>query len=85
MNVEVQERRVSIDEIQKAHEAGKLEEAFGAGTAATVSPVIEIGSKENVIRLPPDDERKIGPVLLKNLTDIRHGLAEDKHGWVEAI
>lgn len=85
MNVEVQERRVSIDEIQEAHEAGKLEEAFGAGTAATVSPVIEIGSQESIMHLPPDDERKIGPVLLKNLTDIRHGLQEDKHGWMEAV
>ncbi len=85
MNVEVQERRVSIDEIHEAHEAGKLEEAFGAGTAATVSPVIEIGSEESVMRLPPDDQRKIGPQLLKTLADIRHGLREDTHGWVEAV
>ena len=85
MNVEVQERRVSIDEISEAHEAGKLEEAFGAGTAATVSPVIEIGSKDNVMHLPPDDQRKVGPALLKRLTDIRHGLLEDKYGWVETV
>ncbi len=85
MNVEVQERRVSIDEIREAHQAGKLEEAFGAGTAATISPVIEIGSKDNVMQLPPDDQRKVGPVLLKKLNDIRHGLREDKYGWVETV
>lgn len=85
MNVEIQERRVSIDEIQKAHDDGKLEEAFGAGTAATISPVIEIGSPESVMKLPPDAERKVGPALLKQLTDIRHGAAEDKYGWVVPI
>ena len=85
MNVEVQERRVSIDEIHEAHDAGKLDEAFGAGTAATILPVIEIGSSERVLKLPPDEERKIGPALLKQLTDIRRGLAEDTHGWVETV
>jgi branched-chain amino acid aminotransferase len=81
----VQERRVSIDEIQKAYDAGKLDEAFGSGTAATISPVIEIGSREGVMNLPPDEERTIGPALLKQLTDIRHGVAEDKYGWVVPI
>ena len=85
MNVEVEERRISIEEVFEAHEKGKLEEAFGAGTAATISPVIEIGSEEGVVKLPPDSERKIGPALLKQLTDIRHGVAEDVHGWVEPI
>ncbi len=85
MNVDVEERRISIEEVFEAHEKGKLEEAFGAGTAATISPVIEIGSEEGVVKLPPDSERKIGPALLKQLTDIRHGVVEDVHGWVEPI
>jgi len=85
MDVEVQERRITIEEIFESQEAGKLQEAFGAGTAATISPVIEIASEEGVVNLPPDSERKIGPALLKQLTDIRHGVAEDVHGWVEAL
>lgn len=85
MNIDCEVRRVSIDEIQKAHDAGKLEEAFGSGTAATISPVIEIGSRESVMKLPPDEGRKVGPALLKRLTDIRHGVAEDTHGWVEFV
>lgn len=85
MNVEVQERRISIEEIEKAYDAGKLEEAFGAGTAATISPVIEIGSQEKVLHLRPNEERKVGPALLKQLTDIRLGAAEDKYGWVVPI
>jgi len=85
MNVKVEERRVSIEEIREAHEKGKLEECFGAGTAATIAPVIAIGSEEGVLELPPDAERKVGPVLLKQLTDIRLGRAEDKYGWVESV
>lgn len=85
MDTEVQVRRVSIDEIQDAYDAGKLDEAFGAGTAATISPVIEIGSREGVMHLPPNEERKVGPALLKQLTEIRRGVAEDKYGWVVPI
>jgi branched-chain amino acid aminotransferase len=84
-NVPVEERRISIEEIQEAHAKGKLQECFGAGTAATISPVIEIGSDEGVLRLPSDEERKIGPALLKELDDIRLGRVEDRHRWMEPV
>jgi branched-chain amino acid aminotransferase len=90
MGVEVQERKISIDEILEAHDAGHLDEAFGAGTAATVAHVIRIGHDGSVpvfegrteIVLPPVEKRKIGPELLKRLSDIRVGKAPDIHGWV---
>jgi branched-chain amino acid aminotransferase len=63
----------------------KLQEAFGAGTAAAISPVIQIGSEEGVVRLPPVEERKIGPALLKRLDDIRLGRVEDRFGWMEEL
>jgi branched-chain amino acid aminotransferase len=85
MNVSVEERRIGIDEIQDAHAKGTLQEAFGAGTAATISPVIQIGSEEGVLRLPPVEERKIGPALLKRLDDVRLGRAEDRYGWMEEV
>jgi branched-chain amino acid aminotransferase len=83
--VRVEERRVSIEELTEAHAKGKLEEAFGAGTAATVSPVIQIASEEGVLRLPPDEQRKIGPAILKELDDIRLGRVPDRHGWMEEL
>jgi branched-chain amino acid aminotransferase len=85
MNVKVEERRISIEEIREAHAKGKLQEAFGAGTAATISPVIQIGSEDGVVVLPSVAERKIGPALLKRLDDIRLGRAEDRYGWMEEI
>ncbi len=85
MKIPVEERRISIEEIHDAHAKGKLQEAFGAGTAATISPVIQIGSEEGVMRLPAVEERKVGPALLKRLDDIRLGRAEDRYGWMEEI
>lgn len=90
MDVEVQERHLSIEEIYKAYDSGKLEEAFGAGTAATVAHVSKIGHDGTVpeiedrpeLILPPVDSRKIGPALLERLTNIRNGTAPDIHGWL---
>jgi branched-chain amino acid aminotransferase len=83
--IKAEERRISFEEITEAHAKGKLQECFGAGTAATISPVAQIGSEEGVLQLPPDAERKIGPALLEDLNDIRLGRAEDRHGWMEEI
>src|SRR6056297_3476763 len=42
----VTQRRISIDEVVQAHEAGKLQECFGSGTAAVISPVGQIKYKD---------------------------------------
>lgn len=85
MDIKVEERSISMEELKEAHADGKLEEAFGAGTAAAVSPVIEIADGTDVLQLPPNEERKIGPPVLQHLTAIRRGIAEDKYGWLEKI
>lgn len=41
-NIPVEERRISIDEVVEAYHNGTLEEAFGTGTAAVISPVGEL-------------------------------------------
>ena len=85
LNIKVEERSISMEELKEAHADGKLEEAFGAGTAAAVSPVIEIADGTDVLQLPPNEERKIGPPVLRRLTAIRRGVVEDKYGWLEKI
>jgi len=76
------ERKVSVEEVLAAAKAGKLNAAFGAGTAATIAPIQAIGHAGGVIDLPEpgaDSEvMKIGAML----DDIRRGRAEDKHGWM---
>jgi branched-chain amino acid aminotransferase len=93
MGVEVQERLIPIEEIFAAHSKGLLQEAFGAGTAATVAPIGRIGHDGSVpalegypeIILPPVDQLKIAPELLKRLTNIRVGREADLHGWVVPV
>jgi len=81
----VSERKISIDEIVNTHAAGKLQEAFGSGTAAVISPVGEVRYGDTVLSI---GEGKVGPLahrFFKTLTDIQYGKAEDPMGWVEPI
>ena len=81
MGYTVEERRLSLAEVEKAYADGKLDEAFGTGTAAVVSPmgVLDTGDQKMVI-----NNNEIGPVAQKlydTLTAIQWGKAEDKFGW----
>ncbi len=78
----VEERKISFDEIVNAYRSGELRECFGTGTAATVAPVSTIGFEETVLNLPPISERKIGNFLLDKLNMIRKGTTEDKYSWM---
>ena len=80
MNVE--ERKISVEEIIKAIEQGTLQEAFGAGTAATVAHIEAIGYEGTDYELPPVAERKFSNKALTALDDIKYGRAEDKYGWM---
>jgi branched-chain amino acid aminotransferase len=78
----VQERLFSIDELVSALENGTLEEAWGCGTAAVVSPIgkLAYNGKEYVI-----GGGKIGEVtqrLYDTLTGIQWGKTPDGFGWV---
>lgn len=78
---EVEERLISVDELGQAMQDGKLEEAWGTGTAAVVSPIgiLQYKDKNYII-----NNQKIGEVtqkLYNELTGIQWGLKEDKYGW----
>ncbi len=81
----VSERLISVDELFEAAKAGKLEEAWGTGTAAVVSPIGWLsyqGSEYTV------NGGKIGEVTQKlydELTGIQWGKLEDKHSWTHKV
>lgn len=81
----VEERMVSIDEIVEAHKAGKLQEAFGAGTAAVVAHVSKIEHNGYLMELPPLEDRKVGPMLKSEINGLRSGRLEDPYGWVVPV
>lgn len=83
--IEVEERRISIDEVVEAHSRGRLKECFGTGTAATVSHVRRIRYRDTEINLPPVDQRRIGPTVRDRLVGIMTGTIPDEHGWIERV
>lgn len=81
----VNETRLSIDDLMKAGHDGKLEEVFGTGTAAVISPVGELRYKDDVITI---NDFKIGELTQKlydTLTGIQWGKLEDKYGWTVEV
>ena len=81
----VSERLLSLDELGEALKNGKLEEAWGCGTAAVVSPIGELCYKDEKYII---NENKIGPVtqhLYDTLTGIQWGRREDTYGWTVAV
>ena len=81
----VNERLLSLEELEGAMENGTLEEAWGCGTAAVVSPIGELAYKDEVFTV---NGGRIGPVtqhLYDTLTGIQWGKTEDKFGWTVQI
>lgn len=81
----VSERKITIDEIINGIKDGTLQEAFGTGTAAVISPVGSLTYKgtEYVI-----NENKIGKYsqeFYETLTAIQYGEIEDKFGWITKV
>lgn len=83
--MDVDERKISIDEIFSAHRSGKLQEVFGSGTAAVISPVGEIRFQDKTIQIC---NGKVGPVanrFYSEITNIQYGRTEDPMGWVKKV
>ena len=79
----VAERRLSIDEVFAAAATGDLREAFGTGTAATLSSLGRIRQGEREIALPAG--RPVAAALREQLNAIATGRAPDRHGWIEVL
>jgi len=79
--IEVEERRVSVKEVVEGIENGRLTDAFAAGTAATVTPIGEIGYLGKIYTLSDVSERTVSAGIAKTLNDIRYGLTDDEFGW----
>lgn len=80
--VTVEERPISINEIETAFKNGTLKEAFGTGTAASVAPIGKLTIHNDVMELSPVSEWETMNWIKTTLDDIRYGRTEDKHGWI---
>ncbi len=79
------ERQISIDEVMAAHASGKLQEIFGSGTAAVISPVGELKHGKQIISIGDGTVGPIASKFYKAMTDIQYGKAPDTMGWIEGI
>lgn len=82
---EVEERPLSIDEIIEAHKAGKLEESFGTGTAAVISPIGELKYKGADYIINDSEIGEVTAMLYDTLTGIQFGKLEDEFGWTVEV
>ena len=83
--MEVEERLISIDELVEAAQNGKLEEAWGTGTAAVISPIGELCYKDVKYTI---NDFKIGATAQKlydELTGLQWGDKPDPFGWTKVI
>jgi branched-chain amino acid aminotransferase len=81
----VVERKISLEEVRNASKDGSLKEAFGAGTAAVISPIKNFIEGEEVI---PVGNGTTGPIAQKfydNLTGMQYGRIKDTMNWVVEI
>lgn len=83
--VEVEERPIKVDEVLAAIRNNTLTEAFGIGTAATVSHIQTIGYEGEDFELSPVGSRPISNRLLDELTKIKLGEAADPYGWIRKV
>lgn len=82
---DVEERLLSIDELADALENGKLEEAWGCGTAAVVSPIGELCYKGVKYPVNNGEIGEVTQMLYDTLTGIQWGKLEDTFGWTYPI
>lgn len=80
--VKITERKVSVQELYDAHANGKLEEAFGTGTAAVISPIGELNWNNNIIKLTDGKIGELSAKLYETITGIQNGIVKDEFNWM---
>jgi branched-chain amino acid aminotransferase len=83
--LDVEERRISIDEWRSGVESREISEVFACGTAAVITPVGRLLWDGGEVGT---DAAEAGPVatrLRQALLDVQYGRAQDVHGWMRRL
>lgn len=81
MGVKVEERRINIDEVIKAHKEGKLQEIFGTGTAATIAMIQKVKYRDYVMSFD-ESNWSLSSSVKKTIDAIRDRKVPDTHHWL---
>lgn len=79
--IPVEERRISVDEVVKTAESGEMEECFGTGTAAVVSPVGELRYEQEKMPISGNQIGELTQRIYDTITGIQLGEIEGPEGW----
>ena len=83
--LEVEERRISVEELVSAARDGSLEECFGSGTAAVISPVGVLRFGDEVMEISGGGIGPLSQRLYDTVTGIQTGRIEDEFGWTVEV
>ncbi len=82
---EVIEGKLAIEDVMKAAREGKLEEVFGTGTAAVVSPVKQLDYEDESAKIGDGQIGELTQKLYDTLTGIQWGKLKDTKGWIVPV
>lgn len=82
---EVEERRISVEELYEASADGTLEEVWGTGTAAVISPVGHLRFKDQVMQIKDGGIGELSQKLYDTVTGIQLGRVKDTRGWTVEV
>lgn len=83
--VKVREEKIAIEDVFKENETGGLEEVFGTGTAAVVSPVGKMTWEDKTIIVSGGKMGSLTSKLYDKLTGIQYGTEKDEFGWIMTL
>jgi len=83
--LEVIERPITIEELYEDNNKGNLQEIFGTGTAAVISPVSSLNWAGNIITINNGETGDISVKLYDEITGIQYGKISDKFNWMEEV
>lgn len=81
IGIEVEERRISIDDLLEAYSQGLLKEVFGTGTAVAISPIASITFRNKKMIFPEIND-SFAFKLKTKLQSIQKGEIKDVYGWI---
>ncbi|NVM20185.1 MAG: branched-chain amino acid aminotransferase [Desulfobacterales bacterium] len=84
-DIPASERPITINEVMTAQKNGSLQEIFGSGTAAVISPVSYLAWQDEVITVGNGGVGPMAHRFYETITDIQYGRAEDPFGWVVPV
>ena len=83
--IPVEERKITIDEVFDAYKKGQLEEAFGTGTAAVISPIGKLRQGDHIMTINEGNIGSLSQKFYDTITGLQLGTIEDKYNWLVQV